>query len=77
MLNGGYREGYFGNINGYIKKIERARYGEGVDIKTGEFCDLFSKGIIDPSKVTRVALENAASISAIFLTTECVIYATN
>ena len=38
------------------------------------YTDLLSEGIIDPAKVTRVALENAASIATMFLLTECVIY---
>ena len=47
----------------------------GFDAKLGEFViDLTKQGIIDPAKVTRVALENAASIATMFLLTECVIY---
>lgn len=47
----------------------------GFDAKEGEFViDLTKQGIIDPAKVTRVALENAASIATMFLLTECVIY---
>ena len=41
--------------------------------KTDEFTDLAKEGIIDPAKVTRVALENAASIATMFLLTECVL----
>ena len=45
----------------------------GYDAKSKEYCNLLDKGIVDPSKVTRVALENAASIAGMFLLTECVI----
>ena len=45
----------------------------GYDAKTKEYCNLLERGIIDPAKVTRVALENAASIASMFLLTECVI----
>jgi chaperonin GroEL len=47
--------------------------GEGLDAATGEYKDLVKAGIIDPAKVTRSALQNAASIAALFLTTEAVI----
>ena len=47
---------------------------KGYNAKTNEFVDLASQGVIDPAKVTRVALENAASIATMFLLTECVIY---
>lgn len=45
----------------------------GYDAKTKEYCNLLDRGIIDPAKVTRVALENATSIAGMFLLTECVI----
>ncbi len=47
--------------------------GEGLNAATGEYGDLIAAGIIDPAKVTRSALQNAASIAALFLTTEAVI----
>jgi chaperonin GroEL len=47
--------------------------GEGLDAATGEYKDLIKAGIIDPAKVTRSVLQNAASIAALFLTTEAVI----
>jgi chaperonin GroEL len=46
---------------------------EGLDAATGEYGNLIDAGIIDPAKVTRSALQNAASIAALFLTTEAVI----
>ena len=45
----------------------------GYDAKSGKFVDMKEVGIIDPAKVTRTALENAASVAGLFLTTECVI----
>ena len=45
----------------------------GFDANTGEFVDMFKAGIVDPTKVTRSALQNAASISALMLTTEAMI----
>jgi chaperonin GroEL len=47
--------------------------GEGLNAATGEYVNMFDAGIIDPAKVTRSALQNAASIAALFLTTEAVI----
>ena len=46
---------------------------EGLNAATGEYGDLFKDGVIDAAKVTRSALQNAASIAALFLTTEAVI----
>ena len=46
---------------------------EGLNAATGEYVDLFDNGVIDAAKVTRSALQNAASIAALFLTTEAVI----
>jgi len=43
----------------------------GYNAKNGEYTDMLKAGIIDPKKVTRVALENAASVSGMILTTEC------
>ena len=47
--------------------------GTGLNAATGEYVDMIKAGIIDPVKVTRSALQNAASIAALFLTTEAVI----
>ena len=49
------------------------RNSAAIDAATGEYKDLIKAGIIDPAKVTRSALQNAASIAALFLTTEAVI----
>ncbi|MDT7555766.1 MAG: chaperonin GroEL [Pseudonocardiales bacterium] len=55
------------------EKVRNLPAGEGLDAATGEYKDLIKAGIIDPAKVTRSALQNAASIAALFLTTEAVI----
>ncbi|MFI9847427.1 TCP-1/cpn60 chaperonin family protein, partial [Nonomuraea sp. NPDC051941] len=47
--------------------------GEGLNAASGEYVNMFEAGILDPAKVTRSALQNAASIAALFLTTEAVI----
>jgi chaperonin GroEL len=52
------------------EKVRNLGPGEGLDAATGEYKDLIKAGIIDPAKVTRSALQNAASIAALFLTTE-------
>jgi chaperonin GroEL len=55
------------------ERVRNLPAGEGLDAATGEYKDLVKAGIIDPAKVTRSALQNAASIAALFLTTEAVI----
>jgi chaperonin GroEL len=55
------------------ERVRNLPAGEGLDAATGEYKDLIKAGIIDPAKVTRSALQNAASIAALFLTTEAVI----
>jgi chaperonin GroEL len=54
-------------------KVRHLESGWGLNAATGEYVDLIKAGIIDPAKVTRSALQNAASIAALFLTTEAVI----
>ncbi|WP_308491506.1 chaperonin GroEL [Microbacterium terrisoli] len=54
-------------------KVSGLPAGHGLNAATGEYGDLFSQGIIDPTKVTRSALQNAASIAGLFLTTEAVV----
>ena len=56
-----------------VQKVKDGKGDYGYNARTGEFENFFSTGVIDPTKVTRVALENAASIAGMFLTTECVI----
>jgi chaperonin GroEL len=55
------------------EKVRNLPDGQGLDAATGEYKDLLKAGIIDPAKVTRSALQNAASIAGLFLTTEVVI----
>jgi chaperonin GroEL len=56
-----------------VEKVRNLEPGHGLNAATGEYVDLIATGIIDPAKVTRSALQNAASIAALFLTTEAVI----
>ncbi len=55
------------------EKVRGLNTGHGLDADSGEYVDMIAVGIIDPAKVTRSALQNAASIAALFLTTEAVI----
>lgn len=56
-----------------VQKVKEGKGDYGYNAQTGKFENLFQTGVIDPTKVTRVALENAASIAGLILTTECVI----
>lgn len=56
-----------------VEKVRGLETGFGLNAATGEYVDMIKNGIIDPAKVTRSALQNAASIAALFLTTEAVI----
>jgi chaperonin GroEL len=56
-----------------VEKVKNLKGNEGLNAATGEYEDLVKLGVIDAAKVTRSALQNAASIAALFLTTECVI----
>jgi chaperonin GroEL len=56
-----------------IEKVRGLKGAHGLNAETGEYVDLFKDGVIDAAKVTRSALQNAASIAALFLTTEAVI----
>jgi len=66
-LNAGLEPGVVAN------KVSELPIGHGLNAATGEYGDLFAQGIIDPAKVTRSALQNAASIAGLFLTTEAVV----
>ena len=55
------------------EKVRGLKPGEGLNAATGEYVDMIAEGIIDPAKVTRSALQNAASIAALFLTTEAIV----
>lgn len=56
-----------------VNKVREGEGNFGYNAKNETFCDLRAAGVVDPAKVTRVALENAASVAGMFLTTECVI----
>ncbi|MFR9776838.1 chaperonin GroEL [Micromonospora sp. MS34] len=56
-----------------VEHVRNLDPGHGLNAATGEYVDLLAAGIIDPAKVTRSALQNAASIAALFLTTEAVV----
>ncbi|MGW1718784.1 chaperonin GroEL [Streptomyces sp. NPDC002156] len=66
-VNGGLEGGVI------VEKVRNLPVGHGLNAATGEYVDMIAEGIIDPAKVTRSALQNAASIAALFLTTEAVI----
>jgi chaperonin GroEL len=56
-----------------VQEVKARKGNEGYDVATGEYTDLVKAGIVDPTKVTRTALQNAASISGLLLTTEAVV----
>jgi chaperonin GroEL len=56
-----------------VQKVKEGKDDYGFNARTEKYENLFASGVIDPTKVTRVALENAASIAGMFLTTECVL----
>jgi chaperonin GroEL len=55
------------------EKVKSLPVGQGLNAATGEYEDLLAAGVLDPVKVTRSALQNAASIAGLFLTTEAVV----
>ena len=55
------------------KVLEKDQYSYGFDAQNGEYGNLMSKGIIDPTKVVRAALQNAASIAGLLITTEAMV----
>jgi chaperonin GroEL len=55
------------------KILEKDQYGHGFDAQNDEYADLVKKGIIDPTKVVRAALQNAASIAGLLITTEAMV----
>jgi chaperonin GroEL len=63
--------GYEGSV--IVEKLKSKEKGIGFDVTVGEFVDMIKVGIVDPAKVTRSALQNAASIGGMILTTECLI----
>jgi chaperonin GroEL len=63
--------GYEGGV--IVERIRTDSDGKAFDAETGQWVDLFQTGVLDPAKVTRSALQNAASIAALLLTTECAV----
>ncbi len=56
-----------------VSEVKKGKGNSGYNVATGEYVDLIKAGVVDPAKVTRSALQNAASISGLLLTTECLI----
>ena len=56
-----------------VKEVLKSKGSVGYNVATGKFEDLFKAGVVDPTKVTRSALQNAASVASLLLTTECMI----
>src|SRR5690242_682737 len=56
-----------------VQEVKRRKGNEGYNVSTGEYEDLVKAGVVDPKKVTRTALQNAASIAGLLLTTECLV----
>jgi chaperonin GroEL len=66
-----YNAGFEGSVE--VNNVKNRKAPEGFDAMTGEIVDMFKAGIVEPFKVTRSALQNAASIGALVLTTETLI----
>ena len=66
-----HNAGFEGSI--VVEKVRQGKDGFGFNAATGEYEDLLKAGVIDPKKVTRTALQNAASVASLLLTTECAI----
>jgi chaperonin GroEL len=56
-----------------VQEVKRRKGNEGYNVATHEYADLLKAGVVDPKKVTRAALQNAASIAGLLLTTECLV----
>src|SRR5437899_1671302 len=56
-----------------VQEVKKRKGNEGYNVSTGEYEDLVKAGVVDPKKVTRAALQNAASIAGLLLTTECLV----
>src|SRR5204863_260167 len=61
------------DIQGRVKQVLSSKGNSGYNVATGNYEDLVKAGVVDPTKVTRIALQNAASIAGLLLTTECII----
>jgi chaperonin GroEL len=62
-------------VNGAVvaENVRNKPFNEGYNAATGEYVDMLAAGIVDPAKVTRSGLQNAASIAGMVLTTECIV----
>jgi len=56
-----------------VQEVKKRKGNEGYNVSTGVYEDLVKAGVVDPKKVTRTALQNAASIAGLLLTTECLV----
>ena len=56
-----------------VERVKGLKANEGYNVANGEYTDLMKAGIVDPTKVTRTAMQNAASIAGLLLTTECLV----
>jgi len=56
-----------------VQRVKQEKTNTGFNVATGEYVDMIAAGVMDPTKVTRTALQNAASIAALLLTTEAII----
>ena len=56
-----------------VQEVKKRKGNDGYNVATGEYQDLVKAGVVDPKKVTRSALQNAASIAGLLLTTECLV----
>ena len=56
-----------------VNKVVEGKDNFGFNAQTGEYCDLVAMGVIDPTKVTRFALQNAASVAGLMLTTDAMV----
>ena len=63
--------GYEGSV--VVQRVKESSGNEGFNVASGEYVDMLKAGILDPAKVTRSALQNAASVASLLLTTECLI----
>jgi len=63
--------GFEGSV--VVEKVREGKGAFGFNAAAGKYEDLYAAGVIDPKKVTRVALQNAASVASLLLTTECAV----
>ena len=63
--------GFEGSV--VVEKVREGKAAFGFNAASGKYEDLYAAGVIDPKKVTRVALQNAASVASLLLTTECAV----